>query len=84
MALVEIYKALHRLQTEVKRVSVPERALLETLAEVGIHQGVEESRNLMEGVRSLRPEVLGLLLQHCRRVKAARLCVLWSEDLQLP
>jgi hypothetical protein len=66
------------------RVSVPERALLEMLSEVGIHQGVEEARNIMEGVRSLRPEVLSQLLQHCRRVKAARLCVQWAEELQLP
>jgi hypothetical protein len=65
-------------------VSVPERALLEMLSEVGIHQGVEEAKNILEGVRSLRPEVLALLLQHCQRVKAARLCVHWAEELQLP
>jgi Transcriptional regulator, AbiEi antitoxin, Type IV TA system/Transcriptional regulator, AbiEi antitoxin N-terminal domain len=65
-------------------VSVPERALLEMLSEVGIHQGVEEAKNITEGVRSLRPEVLALLLQHCLRVKAARLCVHWAEELQLP
>jgi len=65
-------------------VSVPERALLEMLSEVGIHQGVEEAKNILEGVRSLRPEVLALLLQHCHRVKAARLCVHWAEELQLP
>ena len=65
-------------------VSVPERALLEMLSEVGIHQGVEEAKNILEGVRSLRPEVLALLLQHCQSVKAARLCVHWAEELQLP
>lgn len=65
-------------------VSVPERALLEMLGEVGIHQGVEEARNIMEGVRSLRPEALVLHLQHCQRIKAARLCVQWAEELQLP
>jgi Transcriptional regulator, AbiEi antitoxin, Type IV TA system/Transcriptional regulator, AbiEi antitoxin N-terminal domain len=65
-------------------VSVPERALLEMLSEVGIHQGVEEARNIMEGVRSLRPEVLSHLLKNCQRVKAARLCVHWAEELQLP
>jgi len=65
-------------------VSVPERALLEMLSEVGIHQGVEEARNILEGVRSPRPEVLSLLLRHCQRVKAARLCVQWAEELGLP
>jgi hypothetical protein len=64
-------------------VSVPERALLEMLSEVGVHQGIEESRNIMEGARSLRPEVLATLLQSCRRIKVARLCVQWAEELNL-
>ena len=65
-------------------VSVPERALLELLSEVGIHQGIEEARNIMEGARSLRPEVLTTLLKNCRRVKVRRLCVLWADELRLP
>jgi hypothetical protein len=64
-------------------VSVPERAVLEMLSEVGIHHGIEESRNIMEGVRSLRPDVLAMLLKHCQRVKVVRLCVLWAEELNL-
>ena len=32
-------------------VSVPERALLEMLSEVGVYQGIEEARNIMEGAR---------------------------------
>ena len=65
-------------------VSVPERALLEMLSEVGVHQGVEEARNIMEGARSLRPEVLATLLKHCQRVKVVLLCVGWAEELNLP
>ncbi len=65
-------------------VSVPERAVIELLSEVGIHQGIEEARNILEGVRSLRPDVLVKLLAQCRRVKVARLCVLWAEELGLP
>ena len=65
-------------------VSVPERALLEMLSEVGVHQGIEESRNIMEGARSLRPEVLTTLLKNCQRVKVVRLCVRWAEELNLP
>ena len=64
--------------------SVPERALLEMLSEVGIHQGLEEARNIMEGARSLRPEVLTTLLKNCRRIKVMRLCVSWAEELNLP
>jgi len=65
-------------------VSVPERAVIELLSEVGIHHGIEEARNILEGVRALRPDVLGKLLAHCRHVKVARLCVLWAEELGLP
>lgn len=64
--------------------SVPERAMIELLSEVGINQGIEEARNILEGVRSLRPDVLAALLRHCRRVKVARLCVLWAEEFGLP
>jgi hypothetical protein len=65
-------------------VSAPERALLEMLSEVGIYQGIEEARNIMEGARSLRPEVLTTLVKNCRRVKVVRLCVSWAEELNLP
>ncbi len=65
-------------------VSVPERALLEMLSEVGTaQQGIEEARNIMEGVRSPRLDVLGTLLGHCPRVKVVRLCVQWAEELGL-
>jgi len=65
-------------------VSEPERALLEMLSDVGVGQPVEEARRIMEGVRSVRPEVLADLLRHCLRVKVIRLCVQWAEELKLP
>lgn len=65
-------------------VSEPERAMLELLSEVGVHQGVEEARNIMEGARSLRPATLATLLKHCQRVKVRLLCVRWAEELNLP
>ena len=65
-------------------VAVPERALLEMLSEVGVHQGIEEARNIMEGARSPRPEVLATLLGNCRRVKVVRLCLRWAEELNMP
>lgn len=65
-------------------VSSPERALLEMLSEVGVNQEVEEARNIMEGAGSLRSKVVAQFLQACRQEKAARLCVGWSEELDLP
>jgi hypothetical protein len=64
-------------------VSGPERALLELLSEVGAKQGREEARNIMEGVRSPRLDVLGRLLKHCPSVKVVRLCLQWAEELNL-
>ena len=65
-------------------VSDPERGLLEMLSEVGVHQGIEEARNIMEMASSLRMEVLRPLLDCCRQIKAIRLCVSWSKELGLP
>jgi hypothetical protein len=65
-------------------VSVPERAIIELLSEVGIHQGIEEARHILEGVRALRMDVLATFIKHCRRIKAIRLCVLWAKELGLP
>lgn len=65
-------------------VSEPERALLEMLSEVGLQQSVEEARHIVEGARSLRPEVLRRLLQECVRVKVVRLCTQWAQELNLP
>lgn len=65
-------------------VSERERALLEMLSEVGVSQDIEEARNLMEGLYSLRFDTLDTLLKSCRRTKVVRLCVQWSEELGLP
>ncbi len=65
-------------------VAEPERALLEMLSEVGISQGVEEARQIMEGLRSIREDVMATLMKQCQRIKVTRLCVQWAEELQLP
>ena len=65
-------------------VSLPERVLLELLSEVGVHQGFEAARDIMEGARSPQSEVLTTLLKNCHRLKVVRLCVSWAEELNLP
>ena len=65
-------------------VSVPERALLEMLGEVGVQQEAAEARGIMESVRQVRMKELAVLLKNCRMVKAVRLCVVWAEELGLP
>ena len=65
-------------------VSVPERALLELFSDTGKLQSLEETLNVAESVRHLRPDVLETLLAHTTRVKVVRLAKLLAESLELP
>jgi Transcriptional regulator, AbiEi antitoxin, Type IV TA system/Transcriptional regulator, AbiEi antitoxin N-terminal domain len=65
-------------------VSVPERALLELFSDTGKLQSLEETLNLAENARHLRPEVLETLLAHTTRVKVVRLAKSLAENLELP
>lgn len=69
---------------DAPRVSVPERALLEMLSEVGVRQPLQEARELTEGTYSLRADVLSDLLQRCNSVKTVRLCLQLGRELALP
>lgn len=55
------------------KVSVQERAVLELLSEVCTRQDLEEARNLFDGLRNLRTELMGQLLASCSSVKTVRL-----------
>jgi hypothetical protein len=65
-------------------VSVPERALLELLSDVGKTQSLGEARQLVETLRSLREKTLDELLTHTTRIKVVRLAELLASDLELP
>jgi hypothetical protein len=65
-------------------VSVPERAMLELLSDVGKVQSLEETRQLLEGLHMLREKTLDELLTHATRIKVVRLAELLSRDLDLP
>jgi len=65
------------------RVSVPERAVLEMLYEVGKSQDLEEARNLFESVRGLRFEIMGELLSQCTSVKTVRLFLLLARETEV-
>lgn len=64
-------------------VTVPERAVLELLFDAGIKQSLEEARNLFDGLRSPRKELLGQLLACCTSVKAVRLFLTWARETNL-
>lgn len=65
------------------QVSVPERAVLELLYEVGTHQSLEEARHLFESLRHPRKELLARLLQCCTSVKTVRLLLTWARETNL-
>jgi Transcriptional regulator, AbiEi antitoxin, Type IV TA system/Transcriptional regulator, AbiEi antitoxin N-terminal domain len=65
-------------------VSVPERALLELLSDVGKTQSLDEARQLVETLRTLREKTLDKLLTHTTRIKIVRLAELLATDLHLP
>lgn len=65
------------------QASVPERAALEMLYEVGVKQSLEEARNVFEGLRSPRKDLFGQLLSCCTSVKAVRLFLTWARETQL-
>ena len=69
--------------TEGLRVSAPERAVLEMLYEVGTHQGLEEARNLFDGLRNLRKDTLEHLLLRCTSVKVVRLFLTWARETKV-
>ncbi len=53
--------------------ATPERAMLELCDGVSDAAGVYEADALMQAMTTLRPQRVGLLLRHCRSIKAKRL-----------
>ncbi len=59
--------------------SMPERAMLELCGEASDAGGVYEVDALMQGMATLRPQRLEMLLRHCRSIKAKRLFLALAE-----
>ncbi len=64
--------------------SEPERAALELLSEIPQRQSLEEARELMQALTTLRPGLLNQLLRACVNVKTVRLFLMLSRELELP
>lgn len=60
-------------------VSAPERAIMEVLYLVPAEESFEEAALLMEGLTTLRPRLVQLLLEQCRSVKVKRLFMVLAE-----
>jgi hypothetical protein len=61
-------------------VSTPERAIMEVLYSVPRNESFEEAGLLMEGLTTLRPKMIQMLLEHCRSVKVKRLFMVLGEN----
>jgi Transcriptional regulator, AbiEi antitoxin, Type IV TA system/Transcriptional regulator, AbiEi antitoxin N-terminal domain len=72
----------HRFGDLVVQISTPERAILETLYLVPHSQSIEEAWLLMEGLVSLRPQLLQSLLMVCNSIKVRRLFLYLAEQQQ--
>jgi len=59
--------------------STPERAMLELCGEASDASGVYEVDALMQGMATLRPQRLEMLLSYCRSIKAKRLFLALAE-----
>lgn len=65
--------------TDALVCSTPERAMLELCDSVSNAAGVYEVDALMQAMTTLRPQRVGLLLRHCRSIKAKRLFLALAE-----
>ena len=65
-------------------VSVPERAMLELLSDVGKAQSLTEARELIESLSGLREKVLDKLLKHTTRIKVVRMAATLASGMKLP
>jgi len=64
------------------KISTPERAILEVLYFVPDDQSFSEAQLLMEGLTTLRPNLVQALLESCNSIKVKRLFLFLAENFQ--
>ncbi|TVQ05406.1 MAG: hypothetical protein EA359_03195 [Balneolaceae bacterium] len=64
-------------------IAAPERAILEMLSHVDSEASFIHAWQIMEGLTTLRPEIMQTLLELCNSIKVARLCLYMAEKNQL-
>lgn len=70
----------HDLDSYSISVSTPERAIMEVLSLVPQRQTFDEARLLMEGLTTLRPQLVQELLESCRSIKTKRVFLFLAEE----
>jgi len=64
-------------------IAAPERAILEVLYHVDSEPSFNHAWQIMEGLTTLRPDIMQKLLDGCSSVKVNRLCLYMAEKNQL-
>ncbi len=64
------------------QISTPERAILELLNLIPTEQSMEEARLIMEGLATLRPQLVQHLLEVCQSYKVKRLFLALADSIQ--
>lgn len=62
------------------RLSSPERAMMELLSLVPQKEAIDEAKLIMDGLITLRPDVVQQLLERCSSVKVKRLFLFLAEE----
>jgi len=65
-------------------LSSPERAILEMLSHVNSESSFTHAWRIMEGLTTLRPDLMQELIERCNSIKIVRLCLYMAEKNQLP
>lgn len=65
------------------KVASPERAILEMLSHVDSEASFTNAWQVMEGLTTLRPQLMQTLLERCTSIKVVRLCLYMGEKSQL-
>lgn len=65
-------------------ISSIERAILELLYLIPSEQSLEEAKYLMEGLMTMRPDLLQKLLENCNSIKTKRLFIFLADFCRLP
>ncbi|MFW7377495.1 MAG: type IV toxin-antitoxin system AbiEi family antitoxin domain-containing protein [Oligoflexus sp.] len=65
-------------------ISSREQAILEFIEEIDLSDTFETAQNYMEGLLTLRPQVVQHLLENCKSVKVKRVFLFLAKYLELP
>ena len=74
----------YQINTYTIKISSLERAIMEMLYLVPQKESIEEAQLIMEGLTTLRPNIINELLNNCNSIKVKRLFLYIADKLNMP